>query len=169
VRTVALYLAACALAAAAPLVPHVRSDEARPGPALSFPTRFEGRPLRELPLGLRERRFTEGFPGRVGRFTDGERQLIVRLVVQATRRLHPAADCLRAAGFGLTPGPARRGPDGSVWGCSLAVREGERLSVCEQIGDSTGRTWSDPSSWYWAALLGRTTGPWISLTVAERP
>jgi hypothetical protein len=102
----------------------------------------------------------------VGRFTDGARQLIVRVPTRATRRLHPASDCLRAVGFTIAEQPARRGPDGTAWGCVLATRAGERLSVCEQIRDAAGRTWSDPSSWYWAALLHRSAGPWTSITLA---
>jgi hypothetical protein len=26
--------------------------------------------------------------------------------------------------------------------------------------------WTDASSWYWAAILGRTRGPWLAVTVA---
>jgi hypothetical protein len=41
------------------------------------------------------------------------------------------------------------------------------MTVCEQIRDAAGRTWPEPSSWYWPALAGRSQGPWWSTTVVE--
>jgi hypothetical protein len=166
------YAAVCALAAAAPLLPR-RSRAEPPGAAASaafaWPTRFEGRPLVELPLTGRDRRFADDFPGRIGRFNDGTREIILRHTAQATRRLHPASDCLRAIGWTIDPLPARRGPDGSAWGCFAARKpDASVLTVCEQIRDAGGRTWPDPSSWYWPALAGDSQGPWLSTTIVER-
>src|SRR5262245_24389500 len=45
-----------------------------------WPTHYEGLALTELPLTQREVAFTRDFPGRVGRFTDGRREIIVRWV-----------------------------------------------------------------------------------------
>jgi hypothetical protein len=49
---------------------------------------------------------------------------------------------------------------------------GESLRVLERIYSSsenqTGQDWTDVSTWYWQALLGKTGGPWWSVTVTER-
>ena len=41
------------------------------------------------------------------------------------------------------------------------------MRVCERIVDAQGRTFTDASSWYWAALLQQSRGPWTALTVAS--
>jgi len=178
-RAVALQLAACALAALVPLATfaarrtRAETTTTLAAVAVTWPATFEGRPLTPLPLGERDQRFARDFPGQVGRFHDGQRELILRHVARPTRRLHPASDCLRAVGFAIDPLPARRGPDGTTWGCFAArrgdgARPAENLTVCEQIRDATtGRTWPDASSWYWPALAGGTTGSWWSTTVVE--
>jgi hypothetical protein len=170
VRALIVYLVPCALAAAAPLLP--RPSRAQPAAAtataFAWPARFEGRALTELPLTGRDRRFADDFPGHIGRFSDGAREIILRFTARATRRLHPAADCLRASGFTVEPLPARRGPDGAAWGCIAARKQADDLLVCEQIRDADGRTWPDPSSWYWPALTGASRGPWWSTTIVER-
>jgi len=182
VRAVRAHLIVCVLAAAGPHVPRPCSRAtaaplpsqgaagvAAPAEDLTWPAEFEGRPLTELPLTGRDLRFADDFPGRIGRFTDGTRELIVRVTTRATRRLHPASDCLKAIGFTIDPLAARRGPDGSAWGCFAARRQQEELAVCEQIRDTEGRTWPDPSSWYWSALAGSSRGPWWSTTIVNRP
>jgi hypothetical protein len=77
-----------------------------------WPTTFEGRALRELPLTEREERFGAGFPGRIARFTDGQRELIVRWVAAPTRQLHSTEDCFRGLGYGVSPAPFWRQEDG---------------------------------------------------------
>jgi hypothetical protein len=169
VRGVRAHLIVCLLAIASPLLPRpsAGSDGASAAAAdFAWPKEFQGRTLRELPLTDRDRRFAEDFPGRIGRFTDGGRELIIRYTARATRRLHPASDCLKAIGFSVEPLPARRGPDGTAWGCFTARRQQGALSVCEQIRDAAGHTWPDPSSWYWSALAGGS-GPWWSTTIVE--
>jgi hypothetical protein len=178
-RAIALQLSACALAALVPLATFAtRASRAQTASApaaaaetaVAWPASFEGRALTPLPLGERDQRFARDFPGQVGRFHDGQRELILRHVARPTRRLHPASDCLRAVGFAIEPLPARRGPDGTAWGC-FAARRGagaaEHLTVCEQIRDAAGHTWPDASSWYWPALAGGTAGPWWSTTMVE--
>jgi hypothetical protein len=169
---VSVYVGVCALAAAAPLLPRPargRSADAPGTAAFAWPRQLEGRALTELPLAERDRRFAADFPGHVGRFSDGTREIILRFTTRATRRLHPASDCLAAIGFAIQPLPARRGADGTTWGCFGARKPGEALTVCEQIRDTAGRTWPDPSSWYWPALSGGSGGPWWSTTIVERP
>jgi hypothetical protein len=50
----------------------------------------------------------------------------------------------------------------------IATRGSERLRVRERIYTAAGDSWTDVSSWYWQAVLERTTGPWWAITVAER-
>ena len=41
-----------------------------------WPSTFEGRTLTPLPLNEMETKFATGFPGRIARFSDGEREII---------------------------------------------------------------------------------------------
>jgi hypothetical protein len=133
-----------------------------------WPTHYEGRLLTELPLTQRETAFTRDFPGRVGRFSDGSREIIIRWVNAPTRRLHSAADCLRSSGYSTTPLPAGRDATGAAMGCFHARQRADDLTICEVIRDERGETWPDVSAWYWNALLGSSPGPWWSFVVAER-
>jgi len=40
------------------------------------------------------------------------------------------------------------------------------VRVCERIEDARGLAFTDASAWFWAAQLGRSTGPWRAVTVA---
>jgi hypothetical protein len=160
------------LAALAPMLDrglhrHDASDEAFPG----WPRQFEGRTLRQLALTGREAGFVAGFPGRVGRFHDGRREIIIRWVNKPTRLLHPAADCFKGIGYAITPLPARRSRDGHLMSCFRAVRGKDALTVCELIrgaqGEGASESWPDVSAWYWSALLGTSSAPWWSYVVAE--
>ena len=163
----------CGLAALVPCVSWTAREGAASATLEKFPgwpAEFEGRLLRELPMGEREKRFAEGFPGRIGRFHDGERELIVRWVTAGTRRLHPAVDCFAGMGYRVAPLPIEVDSAGARWGCFHAERGGEKLQVRERITETGNRTnsWTDVSAWYWAAALGRTSGPWWATTVARR-
>lgn len=158
-----------ALAAAA-----IAPFRARPVPApistASFPgwpASFEGRMLTPLDLADREAGFSRGFPGRIGRFTDGRRELVLRWVVEPTRRLHPSADCFRGLGHAIVPADSTLDPQGRRWSAFRAVKGRRTLLVKELIVDANGRTWSDVPSWYWPAAIGRSRGPWLAYTVAE--
>lgn len=158
-----------ALAAAA-LAPLAASPPSAPISVESFPgwpTEFEGRPLRPLPLAEREAGFVRGFPGRVGRFSDGTSEIVVRWVVEPTRKLHPSADCFRGLGFTIVPADSRQDSLGRRWSAFLAVKGEQTLLVRELISGSDGRSWSDAPSWYWPAALGRAAGPWWAFTVAR--
>jgi exosortase/archaeosortase family protein len=72
-----------------------------------FPATFEGFEIKKLPLSERESYFLEDFPGHIGRFSDGKREIIIRYVWEATRKLHPASDCFRATGYSTKPLPLR--------------------------------------------------------------
>lgn len=164
------FTASCLLAAALPL--REARDERSGAEASSrfpgWPTTFEGRTLEALPLTERETRFAADFPGRIGRFSDGQREVVLRWVEVPTRQLHPAEDCFRGLGYAITPRPSGREADGTTWHRFHAERGGTALRVSEAISDGAGGRWTDTSAWYWSALLGGTPGPWWAVTVAER-
>jgi hypothetical protein len=164
---VALVVAAL-LAALAPVLRLTWGQTPDQGSAFpGWPTHFEGRLLQPLPLTPREALFVAAFPGRVGRFRDGQREIIVRWVAAPTRLLHPAADCFRGVGYAIAPLPARRTADGHVMSCFRATRGNEAMTACEIIRGADGSHWPDVSAWYWSALLGTSHAPWWSYVVAE--
>ena len=165
------YFGACLLAACAPWLhaaPKAGGGAAAAAGFPGWPTHFEGRPLTRLPLSEREERFGEEFPGLVARFTDGRREVIVRFIGEATRRLHPTADCLTAIGYSVRPVPLHVAEDGALWSGFTAERRGERLLVRERVYSDSGGSWPDIPAWYWSAATGAARGPWWALTVAER-
>jgi hypothetical protein len=177
-RLTLIYITACLVAALVPFLP-MRTETQRSLAFPGWPTHFAGRVLQQLPLSVREQRFDTGFPGHVARFTDGQREIILRWVTQETRKLHPSTHCLQGAGYAIQPLPLWTDPVGSRWGCALAQRGTETLRVCERLAtqlepasaaDQSAAAmpgWTDVSSWYWAAFLGKTNGPWWAITVAE--
>jgi hypothetical protein len=171
VARTALYVVACVVAAAVPLLPVAGRQREASSAFTGWPLEFEGRALRELPLSERESRFAEDFLGRIGRFTDGSREIVIRWVEEPTRKLHPAADCFKGIGYDVRPLPAQADGGGALWGRFEAVRGTETVDVRERIFEAGGGVQqgsSDVSEWYWAAVLGRTSGPWWAVTVAER-
>jgi hypothetical protein len=163
---IATLLLAAAAAALAPLIE--RSNGATAGaPFPGWPTQYEGRALVELPLTPREAAFVQDFPGRVGRFTDGRREIIIRWLGAPTRKLHAAADCFRGSGYAIMPIAARKGSDGTTMGCFRATLRGASMTVCEVIRDERGGSWSDVSAWYWDGMLRSSAPPWWSIVVAQ--
>ena len=157
--------------AAAALVPLAVAPPRAPVASETFPgwpTAFEGRSLRQVALGRREEGFVGGFPGRIGRFSDGESEIIVRWVVEPTRKLHPSVDCFRGLGFTIVSADSIQDALGRRWSTFHAIKDGERpIFVRELITDAEGRWWSDVSSWYWPAVFGRAAGPWWAFTIAQ--
>ena len=170
-RRVMLFLFACAWAG---LDPWLGRNRPAPSPAAAlpadsaWPTRWDGRTLAPLPLTEAERRFAGDFPGGLARFSDGTRELLFRRVARPTRKLHPSADCLQAAGYRIEPLPAEQAPGGRTWSRLRAERPGIALAVSEIILDADGNSWSDVSSWYWHAALGKSRGPWLAVTASTR-
>ncbi len=152
-------------AAAAPLLPQ---RPAPPSAAVVWPQRLDGRALSPLAPTALDRRLARDFPGRIARVSDGRRQVVLRHVAQATRQLHPARDCFAAIGYRITPVPMKRVPDGGLASCFEASRSGRVFRICERIRAADGSGFADASSWYWPALLGRSTGPWLAITAVER-
>lgn len=161
---IVLGLAACALA---PLGREADAGARASVAAPEWPVAWEGRPLRPLALGAFEARFAERFPGHIARMTDGEHTLVLREVREPTRMLHPAADCYRAIGYSIADTRLERDGQSQLWRCFVAERDGQRLRVCERIVDAKGEAFTDASSWFWAAALGQSTGPWRAVTVAR--
>lgn len=138
---------------------------AKPFPG--WPTSFEGMPLHETPLTEQEAAFNTAFPGRIGRFTNGGRVVILRWVCHPTHRIHSSADCLRSAGYQTTYEAMVASPDGD-WSAFTAAHNGTMLQIRERCHDETGNSWPDVSSWFWAALAGQTRGPWWVVTVVSK-
>ena len=145
----------------------VRADA---GVSMAFtetPQAWEGRALRPLALSAVEQRFASHFPGRITRLTDGEQLLVLRDVSTPTRMLHPAADCYRGLGYRIEQARLERDAEAFLWRCFIAERGGVKTRVCERIVDANGASFTDTSSWYWAAQLGRSSGPWLAITTAR--
>jgi hypothetical protein len=173
-RAVIPFLLACACAASAPWLTRANgSTVATAAPAAAWPAVWGGRNLRPLPLLPQETAFAAAFPGSIARFTDGESEILFRRVEHATRKLHPASDCLRASGYAIHPLPAVAEARGRTWSCFLAKRADETLEVREMVAAGSGEigngpTWTDVSSWYWYAFWGDSAGPWTAITVSRR-
>jgi hypothetical protein len=120
-------------------------------------------------MSLVEAEFARAFPGAMAAFTDGERRIVFRHMTQSTRKVHPIADCLRAAGFTVETMPAWRDGEGSLWASMLASRNDEVLLVRERFSDAHGNSWTDASAWFWSAFLHPENGPWLATTVFARP
>ena len=157
----------CMIAGLAPLVASnsnfVQQTQSFPG----WPGSFNGKQLKQLPLTDRESLFLQYFPGGIGRFTDGQREIIIRWLTSPTRKFHPASDCFRGIGYSIEPLPIETRADNSQWSVFRARKNKKILRVYERIYDLRGNSWTDVSSWYWAALLGKSEGPWWSVAVAE--
>ena len=171
--TKVILTAACLFAFIAPFVlsrtETGKSSVHQNGTFRGFPGHFEGAELRELALTEREEFFLRDFPGKIGRFTDGRREIIIRYVTEATRKLHSPENCFRAAGYETTLCPMKIDETGKRWSCFSAARNDERLHVCERIYDENGNQWTDVSAWYWSAISQTNGGgEWWALTVAER-
>ena len=167
-RAIHLFVAACVIAGVVPFIP---TGSFSKSPDLIFPgwpTHFQGRPLREIPLSEREKRFEKGFPGRMAKFSDGRRVIVMRWITDSTRKLHPASDCFRGTGYKVRPLPISRDSNDNLWGCIQCARSGETVKVSERVFDDSNKSWTDVSSWYWATLLGTTEGPWWAVTVVEK-
>ena len=170
-RSYVYYIIACAIAALMPFVAARFQAPATGAAAVTFPgwpSTFEGKTLTPLPLKEMEKTFASDFPGQIARFSDGEREIIVRWVTEATRKLHPASDCFQGLGYTVKPLAAYRDRSGSLWASFAATKAGERLVVYERINSDSGETWTDVSAWYWSALRHEGSGSWWAITVAEK-
>ena len=104
---------------------------------MPWPAGFDGRVLQRLPLSPGDQRFSDRFPGQIGRFTDGERIIIMRAVDEPTQMLHSAAVCFRGLGYRVESPQAVKDGQGITWGCFTAKREDGSFSVCERKRSSS--------------------------------
>ncbi|MDH5329572.1 MAG: hypothetical protein OEW27_06465 [Aquincola sp.] len=138
-----------------------------PAPQVEWPREWRGQPLQPLSRSPVEERFAARFPGRIARFALADRsEIVLREVQRPTRMLHPAADCWRGIGWNVhSTRLVRDDGDGrTLWRCFEAERNAERVRVCERIVDAQGRDFTDASAWFWAASLGKSSGPWQAIT-----
>jgi exosortase/archaeosortase family protein len=132
---------------------------------VTWPETFRGMVLEPLPLSVREEHFAAGFPGALARFRCGEGEVIFRRVQRATRMLHPAEDCFKAAGFEMQRLSGQAVAGDGLWQTWRAQRGDEpALIVCEQIRSAEGDLFTDVSAWYWQALRHPEQGPWTAVT-----
>ncbi len=161
------FLLLCVAAAVRPLAGKAHENSAAGFPG--WPREWDGRELIALPLTDAERAWSSHFPGAIGKFSDGERELLVHWVKRATRQLHSSTDCFRGLGYSVRPKAALRDPQGRTWTRFTATRANQTLLLRERIVDDRGREWTDVSAWFWSVALGQSTGPWWSVTLVESP
>jgi hypothetical protein len=167
-RALILFIAISALAAIAPFF-SVHSGSTQKIPIHpQWPENFEGRALKQISLSKKEMIFAKHYPGKTAQFTDGKRNIAIKIAYHPTRKLHPANDCYKGAGYSIKPLPIHVDKNGNRWGQFSAFKKNEEIRVTERIFDNHGNSWTDVSSWYWAALFGnKTYGPWWAVTVSE--
>ncbi|HYE74428.1 MAG TPA: hypothetical protein VEF04_13910 [Blastocatellia bacterium] len=166
-RSILIFLAACAVAALIPLLGKTEHTNLSATSFPGWPVEFESRLLTPLPLSAGELRFERDFAGRIARFSNGEQEIAIRWVTEPTRSLHPASDCLKASGYEIQLQSIFIDAQGQHWGSLLAKRDGRTMRVRERIYDSSGKSWTDVSAWYWDGLLKSSHGPWWAITIAE--
>ena len=136
---------------------------------ITWPTYFEGERLTPVPLSDAEERFAAHFPGQISVFTSASgRTIIFRHINRASREVHSSADCLQSAGYVMHPEPQFQDDQGRAWGQYTAEGNGPIRRVRETITDRNGVSFTDPSAWFWPALLGQSNGPWTAITAMER-
>jgi exosortase/archaeosortase family protein len=166
-RHTRFFAAACVLALTATFVPAKSASQPSFAEFEGWPRVYEGRPLTEVPAPTSVAEFYRRFPGKVAHFRSGSTRYVFRFLTEPTRRLHPAQHCYRASGFDTDPESACLREDGQRYGCFTARRGADTVAVSERVYDGHGGTWTDVSAWYWAAMLGRSQGPWWVVTIAE--
>ena len=98
-----------------------------------WPAEFEGLPLTRLAMSDKEQSFSTGFPGKIARFSDGSREIIIRYIKKPSRKVHPSADCFRGSGYKVSPQPISRDQNSHLWGCVVAEKNGTNYKVSERI------------------------------------
>jgi len=166
-RSQAIFSAVAFVAAIIPLLPVQASPPVDMVPFPGFPSQFDGQRLTQIPLSAQEQKFAAGFPGKIAKFTTGRRQVVLRWISKETRQLHPSSDCYKGSGYSVKPLPLSIDSAHRTWSTFEATRGKDRMKISERISDNSGRAWTDPSQWYWAAVLKRTEGPWWAVTLVE--
>ncbi|MBX9690380.1 MAG: exosortase/archaeosortase family protein [Candidatus Obscuribacterales bacterium] len=156
------------LSALAAIVPLCLKEPA--GTALEaeprWPLKINGAEVRVLESNETRDKFAESFPGKIKVFSDGSRKYIMRWIHTESRQLHPSSDCYKGMGFSIEHGPLVS-ILGNRYSSFIAVKNGRKYRILERIYDEHGSSWTEPSEWYWAATLDKTSGPWWDLVVIE--
>ena len=165
-----VFFTMCACAALLPLS-GVQKKTSEAGPAFpGWPELFEGWPWIRLRNPGNAAAFASGFPGQTAVFRqeneNGGRIVVMRWIWEASRGVHPAADCFRASGYAIKPGGLVRDANGMLWAEFSAMSDAETWRVRERWHNDSGGMWTDVSAWYWSAIRGG--GPWWAVTIAER-
>jgi len=167
-RAIAVHIIMCMIAASVPFIPAYTLNAGVDADFSGWPESIEGLPLKQEALSEKEVDFAEGFPGKIARFSDGTREIIIRWVTVRTRKLHPASDCFKGMGYAVRPLPLHIDSKQREWNSFEARMDTVHLNVRELVFDDHGNSWSTVSSWYWSVLLGKTQGPWWAVTIAEK-
>lgn len=135
-------------------------------------THYRGYLLTPIPLTSLEQSFQKNFPGQIRNYhyhdDAGVQQLIVRTIHQASRKLHPSAHCLRAAGFLLSEAKIVKDAYEEPWAEYYATQGGKTYTVRERIittQSACSQSWTDVSAWYWNAVSQPRSGPWQAETL----
>jgi exosortase/archaeosortase family protein len=167
-RQVVLYLLAVCLAVVVSCMNMFQHElSAQSDDFNGWPKSFEGQSLYPLSMSDWELNFASHFPGRIAKFSDGRRQVIMRWIRRETRQLHSLQDCLKGSGYAISRQSISIQEGGQRWVNFTAEKPGSCLSVKERITDDAGGAWTDVSQWYWSALTGKTRGPWLAVSVIE--
>jgi exosortase/archaeosortase family protein len=163
----AAFVAACAITALLPFADLRAKPAATDAGFPGWPEMFEGKPWIRLRKPETAAAFASGFSGQTAVFKQADNRIVVmRWIREASRGVHPAADCFRASGYTVKPGGLVRDANGVMWAEFFATLNGETWRVRERWHDENGGAWTDVSAWYWSAVRGG--GPWWSVTVAGR-
>ncbi len=161
-----LFVFSCFLAALIPLGEQ-KSDSPKNFEFPGWPTHLFNEKLTQEPLHPLEASLAKKIPGLMARFRLGNKSVLILWLTEPTRLLHPREHCLRAAGYEVKLTGGWTDQDGHRWGTLQAQGLGKKLRVLERTHDSNGNSYPDPSSWYWSALWGKTTGPWWHISLDE--
>jgi hypothetical protein len=161
------YLLACVIAASVPF--NQQKAVTIHSEFTAWPKEFEGRDLIPISIDAKLRSMlSRNFGGKVGYFLNGTDEVVIRWVSNPGRSVHPATDCFQASGFRIRDEELCLDSQNELWRCFTAIKKNENYKVRERIIDSDGNSWSDVSSWYWAATLQKTSGPWWFYTIRSR-
>jgi len=151
------------LAAITPLLLTRNVDSSLASAFPGWPAEYKGAAIERVQPQKADLAFYQEFPGKIQCFSQGTKRIIMRWVEKPTRQLHPSSDCFRGVGYDVTWQPLVTDASGNRWSTFSARKEKRNFVVHERIYDGKGQNWTDISSWYWAALLGQTKGPWWSI------
>ncbi|MCP5534637.1 MAG: hypothetical protein H7A51_00195 [Akkermansiaceae bacterium] len=140
--------------------------QSQPTP-VNWPAEFDGEPLIRLDQTAFEKSFQRDFPGSIATFRCGGKQVILRHITTASRKLHPSSDCLRASGYHIGAMRIQTDDKNRQWAGYTAINPDNTYIVLERIIDTRGNTWTDVSSWYWHALIHPDRAPWLAQTVIQ--